>query len=274
LNGNDKTHEFRARGARAGLASMPTMLMTMTMTLACVGAGALAQAPAARPAAPERSVRPGANDQYLVPDLDVTAWKNRLEREGREVFERREAILEASGITPGMTVADVGAGTGLFSLLMAGKVGPQGKVLAVDIAPRFLAHIDAAAREHGVKNVRTVRGQARQAPLEADSVDLIFVCDTYHHFEYPRTMNASLWKALRPGGTLVLIDFRRVKGQSAAWILEHVRAGQEVFTRELEAAGFEKLEELPILEENYFLRFRKPPGQAAPAKPTGKAPGP
>jgi ubiquinone/menaquinone biosynthesis C-methylase UbiE len=251
LNGNDKSRS-RAR-ALALLASLQTFA-------GCVGGAAVAGAApqAVGPAASERSVRPGANDQYLVPDLDVSAWQKRLEREGREVFERRAAILEASGITAGMTVADVGAGTGLFSLLMAKRVGPQGQVLAVDIAPRFLAHIEAAAREHGVKNVRTVRGDARVAPLGASSVDLIFVCDTYHHFEYPRSMNASLWKALRPGGTLVLIDFRRVKGQSAPWILEHVRAGQEVFTRELEAAGFQKVEELPLLKENYFLRFRKP----------------
>ena len=87
------------------------------------------------------------------------------------------------------------------------------------------------------------------------------MCDAYHHFEYPRSMNASLWRALRPGGTLMLIDFRRVPGKSPDWILEHVRAGEEVFTAELQAAGFEKIEDprpTPALQENYLVRFRKP----------------
>ena len=241
------------------------VLLALGLVAACAGprASAAEQAPAS--VRPERSVRPGANEQYLVPDLDVTAWRNRLEREGREVFERRQAILDASGVTPGMQLADVGAGTGLFSLLFARKVGPTGQVHAVDIAPRFLAHIDASAREHGITNVRTVKGDARRLPLAENSVDVIFVCDTYHHFEYPRTMNASLYKALRPGGQLLLIDFRRIPGKTAGWILEHVRAGQEVFTRELQQAGFEKVEELPLLKENYFLRFKKPPAPPSPA---------
>ena len=98
--------------------------------------------------------------------------------------------------------------------------------------------------------------------LPEASVDVIFLCDVYHHFEYPRTMNASLYKALRPGGTLILIDFRRVVGQSPAWVLEHVRAGQESFVAELEAAGLEAVDEVALLKENYIVRFKK--GERAP----------
>jgi predicted methyltransferase len=96
--------------------------------------------------------------------------------------------------------------------------------------------------------------------LPQASVDLAFVCDVYHHFEYPSSSLASLRRAIRPGGTLVVIDFHRIPGKSSDFILKHVRAGQDVFTAEIEQAGFELVEELAIdgLSENYALRFRRP----------------
>src|SRR5262249_46208349 len=93
--------------------------------------------------------------------------------------------------------------------------------------------------------------------LPPASIDLAFICDTYHHFEFPYRTLASLHKALRPGGEVVLIDFHRVEGKSSAWVLGHVRAGQEVFTREVVSAGFRAVGEEKFLKENYFVRFRK-----------------
>jgi ubiquinone/menaquinone biosynthesis C-methylase UbiE len=201
-----------------------------------------AAAPAPAPAA-EKSVRPDANRRY------------------REIFDQRQAIVAASGARPGMQVADVGAGTGLLSLLLARAVAPTGRVYAIDIIPKFLAHLDhEKARQH-VDNVITRLGDERSVPLPDESVDLLFLCDAYHHFEYPRSMNRSMWRALRPGGTLVLIDYRRIPGKTPKSVLEHVRAGEEVFSAELIAAGFEKLaptSPLPGLKENYLVRFRKP----------------
>jgi predicted methyltransferase len=108
--------------------------------------------------------------------------------------------------------------------------------------------------------VVTRLGDERSVPLPDDSVDLLFLCDAYHHFEYPRSMNRSMWKALRPGGTLLLIDYKRIPGTTRKDILAHVRAGEEVFTAELVDAGFEKVESLPSprLRDNYVVRFRKP----------------
>lgn len=218
-----------------------------------------ASQPAPAAAEPEASVHPGANDQYLRADMDVNDWLQRFERGGREIFDHRQAILAATGVAAGSEVADVGAGTGLFSRLFARTVGPTGRVYAVDIVPKFLRHIEDENKRLGIRNITAVKGTERAAALPPESVDLVFLCDSYHHFEYPRAMNASLLQALRPGGTLMLIDFRREPGKSPGWILEHVRAGQEVFSAELQAAGFEKLGETPpVLEENYIVRFRKP----------------
>jgi len=213
---------------------------------------------AAPPSVPERAeVHPGINDEFLAPDLDVARWTERFEREGREIYDQRHRIVEAADVRPGMWVADVGAGTGLFTLLFAERVGPTGRVYAVDIAPEFLAHIEQRARAAGLRQVRTILGGERSAKLPPRALDRVFLCDTYHHFEYPRAMLASLHRALKPGGELVLVDFRRVPGESSEWVLNHVRAGEEVFTAEIEAAGFQKIARADFLRENYLVRFRK-----------------
>ncbi|QEG40970.1 class I SAM-dependent methyltransferase [Roseimaritima ulvae] len=96
--------------------------------------------------------------------------------------------------------------------------------------------------------------------LPLESVDLVFVCDTYHHFEQPSETLASIYRALKPGGRLVVIDFDRIPGVSRGWLLGHVRAGKDGFRDEIEAAGFEFDDEVDVegFEENYLLRFHKP----------------
>jgi ubiquinone/menaquinone biosynthesis C-methylase UbiE len=212
--------------------------------------------PTPTPAPSEVSVRPDANRVYR--QTEVAEWIKRFESAGREIFDRRKEIVAASGARPGMQIADVGAGTGLLSLLLARAVAPGGQVYAIDIIPKFLAHLDQEKRRQHVSNVITRLGDERSVPLPDASVDLLFLCDSYHHFEYPRSMNRSMWRALRPGGTLLLVDYRRIPGKTRKSVLDHVRAGEETFTAELVAAGFEKVEALPLLEENYVVRFRKP----------------
>ncbi len=207
---------------------------------------------------PSPSVNPGINEPYLAETVDVGDWVQRFEREGRTVFDNRDEIVAAAHVPPGAVVADVGAGTGLFVPMLARAVGPRGEVLAVDIVPEFLAHIDERATAAGLTNVSTVLCTERSVELARESVDLAFLCDVYHHFEYPADTLASLHRALQPGGTLAVIEFDRVEGASSDWILEHVRAGKDVFTAEIEAAGFELLEEVDLgMEDTYYLRFRK-----------------
>ena len=235
----------------------PLPLLGLLLLLALAPAGpSHAQGTAPPGDDAEASVRPGANQQYL--DQDLAVWQQRFERAGREIYDNRRKIVALAGLTEGEAVADVGAGTGLFTFLFAEAVGPRGKVYAVDIVPRFVRHLQAEARRRRLGQVVPVLGRPRSVSLPPESVDLLFLCDAYHHFEFPRSMNRSLFRALRPGGTLLLIDFRRVPGRTPAGVLEHVRAGQEVFTAELVAAGFEAVAEIPLLEENYVVRLRKP----------------
>lgn len=203
----------------------------------------------------EKSVRPGINDPFKKPDLKT--YLDKFEVESREVYSDRDKIVEAVGLKPGMAVADVGSGTGLFTRLLAKKVGPKGKVYAVDIAEPFLDHIRKSAKAEGIGNVATIRCDQFSTKLPPGSVELVYLCDTYHHFEFPFRTLQSIHEALKPGGQLVVIDFHRIKGKSRPFILQHVRAGQEVFTREIVQSGFRQVEEKDFLKENYFLRFVK-----------------
>jgi len=235
-------------------------LATLFLLSLAVLFGCRTQQPAhpASPLAEEKSVRPGINADYLKADLEVSQWTERFEKEGREIYDRRNEIVAAARIRRGSAVADIGAGTGLFTPLLADAVGPKGKVYAVDVVPKFVEHIRQRAAKLGIKNVQTVLCTERSVELRANSIDLAFLCDVYHHFEYPQSSLASLHTALRPGGELFLVDFKRIPGVSSDWVINHVRAGQEVVTDEIEAAGFQEIEQIDLLKENYVVRFRKP----------------
>jgi thiosulfate dehydrogenase len=224
---------------------------------------------AASSVAQEQSVKPGINDSFRNPD--PKEFVGRFETESREVFLHRDQIVAACGIQPGQTVADIGAGTGLFTRLFSDAVGKDGRVIAVDIAQNFLDHIEKSSREAGRRNVETLLCKADSTELLPGSVDVAFICDTYHHFEFPLKTMASLHRALKPGGRVVLIDFRRVPDESTEWVLTHVRAGQEVFEAEIAQSGFRKVSERrDLLKENYFVVFEKALEPLLPQGPLGE----
>jgi ubiquinone/menaquinone biosynthesis C-methylase UbiE len=203
----------------------------------------------------EQNVAPDINRHYQNPN--VTQWRGVFERDGREVWDRREDIIRHLRLRPGQLVADIGSGTGFFTLLMARQVGGNGRIYAVDIAENFVDAGVQRARDHGLQNVVGVVNDQRSVRLAPASIELAFISDTYHHFEYPRAMLRSIHEALRPDGELVVIDFKRVPGVSNPWVIGHVRAGEEQVSAEIEAAGFELTERLDFMQTQYFLRFRR-----------------
>lgn len=206
----------------------------------------------------EANVRPGINDDFTNPTLDVDAMVKRFETESREIFARRATIARAVGLQPGQAVADVGAGTGVFVDFFAKDVQGGGKVYAVEIAPKFVEHLRQRATARQLPQVEPILCTAHDTNLPAQSCDVVFTCDTYHHFEYPHSTLGSIHRALRPAGQLVIVDFERIPGTSRQWTLDHVRCGKAEVIAEVTAAGFALVEEVPVgLRENYFLRFRK-----------------
>src|SRR5215831_1751587 len=205
-------------------------------------------------AAAEQGAKPDINRPYVV-DPDVVRWNRSFENERREVYVKRDAIVAAAGVKPGMTVADIGAGTMLF----ADAVKPTGKVVAVDISPAFVEYIQSTAKKRRVKNVSAVVANGTDVGLPDASVDLAYLSDVYHHFEHPAETLASIRKALKPGGRMVVIDYERIPGKTSQARIEHVRIDKQQAISEIEAAGFKLLEEKKLMRENYYLVFGQAP---------------
>ncbi len=203
----------------------------------------------------EQNVNPGINQHYI--GATYQEWVEIFERDEREVYNQRHAVVKALKLPPASDVADIGAGTGFYSLLFAEAVGPTGNVFAVDITEDFILNINRRAQEQKLKNIHAVLSNEKDTLLAPNSIDLAFVCATYHHFEYPQTMLASIRRALRPGGKLVIIDFRKQAGLSSDWVMTHVRSDKQSVIKELEQAGFKFESESNLLKSNYFLWFIK-----------------
>ena len=274
----------RAMSVRILCSSLALVLGCATATPASpepVGAaseGAASEAAASRTAAPEAagppaaqvdkanasdeselvSVRPGVNDQYMIPDAAET-WTDRLERERREVIAERDDIVAALELAPGMTVADIGAGTGAFMQALSVELGDSGTLYEVDIIPQFLAHLRERAAADALANVVVVEASATATNLPDDSVDLIFLCDVYHHLEHPAVYLRSLDRALRPGGRMVIVEFAKIPGKTTAAMMKHVRQDKATLLAEVTAEGFVLEREIDSvdLEENYMLEFRQ-----------------
>ena len=134
------------------------------------------------------------------------AWLDRPERE----FEEAPSLLVKSlKLTPGMTIADIGAGSGYLSFMMAKKVGPKGKVMAVDIQPEMLEIVQKKADQLGVKNVVPKLGATTNPHLPPASIDLMIMVDVYHEFDKPYEMTDNMIKALKKGGRLVFVEYRK-----------------------------------------------------------------
>jgi SAM-dependent methyltransferase len=201
--------------------------------------------------------RMGPNDAYHDPRVAAEGWRQLFEGDDREIYRKRDLIMKLAAPRPGMSVADVGAGTGLFTMMLSDAVGADGRVYAEEVLEKFSRFIAERAAHEKRSNVVSVMGTETGIGLPPGSIDLAFACDVYHHFDRPQEMLASIWRALRVDGELFLVDFSRVPGQSPAWILEHVRAGEVEVLREIETSGFVLLSSDHSIGINYALRFRR-----------------
>lgn len=132
-----------------------------------------------------------------------------LERPNREKEERLSLMVKSLELKPGMVVADIGAGSGVISFLMAEKVGAKGEVIAVDVQQKMLDRLKKRMKKFGVKNVRPHKGTAKSPKLKPNSIDLALFVDVYHEFAYPYEMMLEISKALKPGGRAVFVEYRK-----------------------------------------------------------------
>ena len=180
-------------------------------------------------------------------------WLERPDR-GRE--ERTDLLVERLPLQADHVVADIGAGTGYFSFPVADRV-PDGRVLAVDIQPEMLALIEQRKRGRGIDNVDPGLGTLTNPGLPNAAVDLVFIVDAYHEFSHPREMATAMFEALRPGGRLVLVEYRAEDPTVPIKPLHKMSEAQA--RKEMAAVGFDWVETGAYLPQQHVLVFAKPP---------------
>ena len=180
-----------------------------------------------------------------------------LERSTREREEQPELALDLMGIQKGMTIADVGAGTGYYSLRIARRVGPTGKVYANDIQPEMLEKLRTNARHAGLNNIETVLGSEADPKLPAGKIDMVLLVDVYHEFSRPQDMLDNIRAALKPDGTLVVVEYKK-EDPSIPIRPDHKMSVYEVKT-EVEAEGFKLDKVVDELARQHIFFFKKAP---------------
>lgn len=187
-----------------------------------------------------------------------------LERPERESEENVEGALDAIGLKPGMTVAEVGAGTGYVALRMAKRVGPGGKVYANDLQPQMLVLLRNNAAKGGITNVETILGSETDPKLPAGQMDLIILVDVYHEFSQPQKMLQGIRRALKLGGRLVQLEYRK-EDPNVPILPDHKMSVAEAET-EVEAEGFKLEPVIETLPRQHILIYTKAVARAAAAK--------
>lgn len=243
------------------MSTLPRLLQTILLCLAAVACGAGTGELPADPAEDRYSYRNPSRDGigkvYLGREIShvmghlAAGW---LERPQRQRQERTDLLIERMPLRPDSVVADIGAGTGYFSFPVAARV-PEGRVYAVDIQPEMLAVIERRVRERGIDNVETVLGSAKDPGLPRAAVDLAFIVDAYHEFSHPWEMGRAIAAALKPGGRLLLIEYRAEDPRVPIKPLHKMTESQA--RREMAAIGLDWVATEDYLPQQHVLIFEK-----------------
>ena len=218
---------------------------------------ALAIFAAAVPIVAQSVTAPGAHPISGRRFAGVMGWQGAewLERSARELEEAPDKALEALGPLTGQTVADVGAGSGYFTVRLAARVGKQGRVYANDLQPEMLKMLAARLAREKVPNVTLVPGAVDDVRLPGASIDLVLMVDVYHEFSEPQKMLRSIRAALKPGGRLVLLEYRK-EDPEVPIRFEHKMSVAEA-KLELESEGFSLSKVDDRLPRQHILIFSK-----------------
>jgi 2-polyprenyl-3-methyl-5-hydroxy-6-metoxy-1,4-benzoquinol methylase len=176
-----------------------------------------------------------------------------LIRETRELEENPSVVLEQLGLMPGMSVCDLGCGNGFYTLLMAQKVGPTGKVYAVDIQPEMLQLLSRRAAEAKIDQIDMIHSTVNDAKLPDGKVDLLLLVDVYHEFSHPEEMLASIRKSLSPEGVVALVEFRGEDPRVPIKPLHKMTKKQ--ILKEYQANGFRLVREFDGLPIQHLMFF-------------------
>jgi ubiquinone/menaquinone biosynthesis C-methylase UbiE len=212
--------------------------------------------PPAAPASPSRTSRSqfeAGRDRYRNPP-DIPACIAAQEDPARDRWQKPDQVVQALALRPGQTVCDIGSGPGYFTLRLAGAVGPQGRVFAVDVDPRIVGALRDRVEAQHLRNITPVLGLGDDPLLPPATCDLILIVDTYHHFPDRPAYLRKLASILKPAGRVANIDFHR--RATPLGPPQNHRIAREDFVREAAGAGYQIDRELTFLENQYFIVLR------------------
>ena len=236
---------------------MPRVVLTLLLLWSATGGSVLAVEPLAIDLAVDRTVViPPAATHHLGREIAQTMhytgapW---LVRESRQREEDCRLLLEALAIEPGQKVCDLGCGNGFYTFELARRVGPEGRVYAVDIQPEMLRMLAERGAQEGLRNIRPILGTVIDPRLPKGELDLVLCVDVYHEFSHPEPMLARIRESLAPGGRLALAEFR---GEDPAVPIKPLHKMTKAQVRaELEPAGFRLAREFDRLPWQHLLFF-------------------
>jgi ubiquinone/menaquinone biosynthesis C-methylase UbiE len=187
---------------------------------------------------------------------DIKEYLEHLERPERDAYQKPSQVVEALTLKPGMAVADIGSGSGYFTRRFVEAVTETGKVYAVDVEPEMLEYAKQSVEHlHVGFNAEFILARPDNPKLPFESVDLIFVCNTFHHLENRAVYFANLKSALKPGGRVAIVDFYPDERSGELGFPKRHLVPRETTIEEVTKAGYQLVKEHSFLPKQYFLEF-------------------
>ena len=183
-------------------------------------------------------------------------WIARLERPERLKELKVDYIIEKLGLRPGMFVADLGAGAGVFAYPIARAVGTSGKVYAVDVDQGFIDYIQKRVHEQKLTNVQAILGKFED-PLLPEKIDLAFFHDVLHHVDKREAYLRTVAGYLKPGGRIAVVELDATRPDASHRDDPKLQVRQDELQQWMMAAGLERSEEIPLSEDKWFVIYRK-----------------
>ncbi len=200
-----------------------------------------------------RGVQRSAEAEMQRHHSDSSAYIAMLENPSRDSYQKPDEVVAALKLEEGEAIADIGAGSGYFTFRFSKAVSDGGKVFAVDINPDMIRHMNRRSRDLGTTNVVTILAEEDDPLLPDQSIDRVFICDTWHHIGNQESYLELIKRALKPDGQVIMVDYKKTELPVGPPV--HMKIASSDLVTQMEKAGFQLLKEHKFLPYQYFFVF-------------------